>query len=291
MDSAVKPACFHHVLPHRRKTKIAGRHALLDGGAQVASRYGLCFPAGSISPATGARSVGSRDEKVLWEALCVSVKCDDDRGCAVTYEGMAGAALFEAIVAGRQTCETQARVVRGGCVALQGEAKLCVIGPPLDRCAAMKADAGDFHVEAMLVQPAVEPAPNAVFRKDEQPIAGLLKITAEAESSEDGIVGDDGRGGAEGAAEAEVGLAGVVPGAAMMRLAEPGHAVRGWFESAAGAAVVRESGIPVPIAGLRCTAVYERPGAEVGGVAEAEVLVGIGGIVQGIVHDRPSAHL
>src|SRR5262245_27801325 len=113
--------------------------------------------------------------------------------------------------------------------------------------------------------------PNAVLRDDLHSAVRASPIAAEADAAKDRIVRNHGPRAPKRAAKTEVDLAGVVPGAAMVRLLEPSHSVRRRLEPAACSAVVLLAGIPIAVVGLGRPGVQQRPRAERRRVSEPEV--------------------
>src|SRR5204863_8425931 len=102
----------------------------------------------------------------------------------------------------------------------------------------------EFLVFALAEQNVKAP-PHAVLRHDLKTRRSPAPVAAKAKATEYWIVSQDGRGRAQCAAISQINFAGVVPGASVVRLIEPGLAVRRRLESATGAAVVLSAGIPV----------------------------------------------
>src|SRR5207244_3502609 len=101
----------------------------------------------------------------------------------------------------------------------------------------------NYQVQSTIAEHRVKTLANPIERDDLQ-ICGLLKGAAVAVAAKNRIVGQDGRGGSEPAAESEIFVTGLIPRSATKRLAKPARIVGQRLETTAATTIIGRAPIP-----------------------------------------------
>ena len=127
----------------------------------------------------------------------------------------------------------------------------------MDRLFFGKPCACQFEVDLLAFRPQMQATAHSVARNDLKRCLVRAHLAAEAEAAEDRVVGNDGGGGSQRAAVAQVGFRRVVPGAAVVRLSKPCHAVRRRLEASTCSTIVCLAGKPVAEASFLGACIHE----------------------------------